>query len=164
MEKDLGALEKEDPLSIRPPVWYWVFVTASEHFKVSIQKILGLGQAWEQSWNYSNEQTQLVIDAACQNNKLSEDKFWKVVKKRIQKEREVVSKKLEERRREVDRQLLLVSLPSGSELDKIQKYEAHICRLIFKSLHELQRLQAARQSLHPSAPLAVDIDINTSAT
>lgn len=43
---------------------------------------------------------------------------------------------------------------------KIIRYEASIERGIYKALHELQRLQAARSGEKPPLPVAVDIDIN----
>jgi len=43
---------------------------------------------------------------------------------------------------------------------KLIRYESSIERGIYKALHELQRIQAARNGERPPAPLAVDIDIS----
>ena len=43
--------------------------------------------------------------------------------------------------------------------ERIMRYEASIERGIFKSLHELQRLQAIRKGEKISAPIALDIDL-----
>ena len=51
----------------------------------------------------------------------------------------------------------LATLPNEADLAKIQRYEAHISRQFYKALHELQMVQTGRQSLHPSAPLAIDV-------
>ena len=47
-------------------------------------------------------------------------------------------------------------------LGKFRRYEAHIDRTLYKALHELQRLQAARFGQKVSAPVAIDIDISKS--
>jgi hypothetical protein len=39
-----------------------------------------------------------------------------------------------------------------NKLEKVARYEAHLSRLLFKALHELEALQARRQ--YGSAPLA----------
>ena len=54
-------------------------------------------------------------------------------------------------------------LPSGEELDKISRYEAHLERCLYRALHELQRLQAARDGLVPP-PMAVDVNVNSTTT
>jgi len=43
--------------------------------------------------------------------------------------------------------------------ERIMRYEANIERGIFKSLHELQRLQAIRKGEKIAAPIALDIDL-----
>ena len=47
-------------------------------------------------------------------------------------------------------------------LGKFRRYEAHIDRTLYKALHELQRLQAARLGHKVLAPLAIDIDVTKS--
>jgi hypothetical protein len=42
---------------------------------------------------------------------------------------------------------------------KLPRYETSIERSLFKALHELQRLQAARRGQYVPAPVAVDIDV-----
>jgi len=49
-------------------------------------------------------------------------------------------------------------LQSG-ELDRIQRYETSKERQMYRALHELQRLQAARQSAMALAPVALDVDL-----
>ena len=43
---------------------------------------------------------------------------------------------------------------------KLVRYETSIERGIYKALHELQRLQAARMGEKPPAPIAVDVDVS----
>ena len=43
---------------------------------------------------------------------------------------------------------------------KLIRYESSIERGIYKALHELQRLQAARMGEKPPAPIAIDVDVS----
>ena len=51
-------------------------------------------------------------------------------------------------------------LKSQSTLTTFQRYESNIERSLFKSLHELQRLQAARHGGPVSIPAALDLNIS----
>ena len=65
------------------------------------------------------------------------------------------------RAEEVEREIELLSrqrlLPDGKTLEKVSRYEAHLSRLMFKALHELEALQVRRSG--GAAPLArLDVD------
>ena len=47
-----------------------------------------------------------------------------------------------------------------SDADLFFRYETMLERSIYKALHELQRIQAARAGEKPPAPIAVDVDIS----
>ena len=79
---DLDALDTEDPIAIRPDIWVQVFIVASEQFRVPIRKILGLKMPWDEHDGFSKEESQQVIDAACQRTEISEQEFWQAVKKK----------------------------------------------------------------------------------
>ncbi len=51
------------------------------------------------------------------------------------------------------------SIPAGFELDRLLKYEGSIEKQFYKALHELQRLQAARNHQPVPPPVAIDIDV-----
>ena len=104
------------------------------------------------------------VEACCQSEDISEKQFWEKVVEQVQFELDETVKKLECRRLEIGQQRLLATLPDDRRLAKIQSYEAHLSREFYKALQELQRLQAARVSSIPTAPMAVDIDIQTSTT
>ena len=53
-------------------------------------------------------------------------------------------------------------LPDQAELTKLTRYESHLERSLFRTLHELQRLQASRTGGAP-APVAVDVSVDTGA-
>ena len=58
--------------------------------------------------------------------------------------------------------LSLVVLRNGDAartLTNLSRYEAAIERSLYRALHELQRLQAARKKGSPLAPMAVDVDV-----
>lgn len=49
---------------------------------------------------------------------------------------------------------------ANNETEQILRYETTIERSIYKALHELQRLQAARLGEKPPLPINVDIDVS----
>lgn len=51
------------------------------------------------------------------------------------------------------------SLLPGRELERISKYEAHLQRLLERTLHELQRLQGLRLGQDVEVPRAVDVTV-----
>ena len=49
----------------------------------------------------------------------------------------------------------------ANALSKLSRYEAAIERSLYKALHELQRLQAARRADgNATPPLAIDVDVS----
>ena len=57
----------------------------------------------------------------------------------------------------LERALGALSLPDPGVRETISRYEAHNDRSLFKSLHELQRQQAARRGDAVTAPVVVDV-------
>jgi hypothetical protein len=55
-------------------------------------------------------------------------------------------------------------LPDGRVLEKIGRYEAAAERSLYKALHELQRLQAARQGQAVTPPAVLDVDVSVGGT
>jgi hypothetical protein len=47
---------------------------------------------------------------------------------------------------------------SNNDIEKLIRYETAIERSLYKALHELQRIQLARSTRKPIAPLAIDLD------
>jgi len=56
-----------------------------------------------------------------------------------------------------------MSMIANQSTEKILRYETTIERGIYKALHELQRIQAARVGDKPFAPLAIDLDVSGDA-
>jgi hypothetical protein len=54
-------------------------------------------------------------------------------------------------------------IPSDAESQKIQRYEAHLERSLYKALHELQRMQSVRRGQPVPPPVALDVDVSTPA-
>jgi len=55
-------------------------------------------------------------------------------------------------------------LPDEAQLEKVRRYEWHLERALYKAMHELQRLQAARQGQLVPAPVAVDVSVDGAAS
>jgi len=51
-------------------------------------------------------------------------------------------------------------MPIAPSALKIARYESHLERSLYRALHELQRLQAARSGGRFPIPLAVDLDVS----
>ena len=81
------------------------------------------------------------------------------MREQAQEEYERVSMHLERSRWTLERQRLLASLPDDRRLAKVQRYEAYLSRQFYRTLHELQRLQAARQGSPVAPPTAIDVDM-----
>ncbi len=99
---------------------------------------------------------------------------WRL-RRALRMERDVVRESLEEERAEAD------FLPSPEEPDltadraaartlaytdtygKLSRYEAHIERGMYRALHEIERLQAARQGRSVEPPRAVEVGLEVGA-
>jgi len=111
--------------------------------------------------SYSPEQFQDLIASACGQVKLSEDDLRTQLKGYLGEEIHRRKKELERNAHQLELHRCLASLPKDSELNRILKYQSRIDRGLFKSLHELQRLQASRQGGKPLLPAAVDVTVDT---
>jgi len=69
---------------------------------------------------------------------------------RTERQRDTLNRTLDQYRR-------LSLLPDGEELAKICRYEAHLERMLSKTMHELQRRQAMRLGRPVPLPLVVDV-------
>ena len=58
------------------------------------------------------------------------------------------------------RLMALRDMLAGNSTEKILRYETTIERQIYKALHELIRLQMARQGQKPPAPVAIDLGVS----
>jgi len=54
-------------------------------------------------------------------------------------------------------------LPTAETLDKVSRYETHLERSLFRTLHELQRLQEQRLG-HPVPTMALDVNVSQEAS
>jgi hypothetical protein len=61
---------------------------------------------------------------------------------------------------EQKKRLALVDMLSGDTTEKIMRYETAIEKQIYRALHELIRLQMARQGEKPPAPIAIDLEVS----
>ena len=66
-----------------------------------------------------------------------------------------------------DKETLAIAFTNASvktdTLAKLSRYEVGIERSLFRSLHELQRLQATRQGREVDAPRVIDVTVSTPA-
>ena len=112
----------------------------------------------------SEDSIRSVVAAACKELKISKAELWLQIRKYKLSRFNELATEIERRVPDVEQITQTASLPSEANLNKIQRYEAHLSREFYKALHELQRLQAARLGFRPSVPVAVDIDVNSAPT
>jgi hypothetical protein len=62
--------------------------------------------------------------------------------------------------RQVERKRAHLLLPEGESEGKVLRYENHLSRQLYQALHELQRLQAARDGQPVPPPAAVEVGVN----
>ena len=156
----LSALETDDPLETYPDLWMNVFAVAKERFKVPIRNLLHLDRHWNMFPEFPREEIDLVISEASRRGNVSSQEFWDAVRKDVRQQHEHVDRNWQNRRRELEREGLLPRMPNDRDLAKVQRYEANTSRQFYRALHELQRVQAARNGFNPPPPLAVDVDVD----
>ncbi|MGI8554388.1 MAG: hypothetical protein ACR2PL_26915 [Dehalococcoidia bacterium] len=156
--RDLEALAEEEPLSGSGELWRRVLAVAATRFKTPVRSLLKLKMPWTALAACGQEQVEMVIDATCERAGISEEQFWSSVRTQAKTEYTEAAAILGLRRAELAWQRQIKVLPEQTSLDSVQRYEAHLSRQFYRALHELQRLQAARQGLTGVAPLAIDIE------
>ena len=57
-------------------------------------------------------------------------------------------------------EVIRADLAGSNILSKFHRYEAHIDRILYRALHEFQRLQAKRRGQPVSAPVTIDVSLN----
>lgn len=115
-------------------------------------------------WTDFNGWTRESLDAAVQSlGKISEDPDldpWEEATKAATVNLQVALSKEEDHAAHMDRKRRAALLPEGETLDKVSRYETTLERSLFRTLHELQRLQAARAGERVLPPAAVDVDLS----
>ncbi len=76
-----------------------------------------------------------------------------------QKAHEIRSMHFDEKQDQIERNAIREML-INEDIEKLQKYETTIERSIYRALHELQRIQAARNGEKPPLPIALDVIID----
>lgn len=94
------------------------------------------------------------------NETVRTDDPWRLVTLNASMEATAARKQYEARvaAREADLRKRL--LPEDGTMEKVTRYEAHLERSLFRTLHELQRLQAARGEGVGPVPAVLDVDVN----
>ncbi len=103
----------------------------------------------------------MLIAVACQREAITRGEFWDEWDHLVEDRLEIACSTLNEVALEAQQEIDLASFPDEAELAKIQRYEAHLSRQQDKALHELQRLQVARLTKCPSAPAAIDVNLDS---
>ena len=57
-------------------------------------------------------------------------------------------------------EIFATSCEYGDQYSKLRRYEAHLDRLLYRALHELERVQLARQGEAVAAPAVVEVTVH----
>jgi len=102
-----------------------------------------------------------TIAAMAEREGKSTDELFSSVRINVYYKVATLQRQLEAAVARLDRSRREHLLPEPKVRDTLARYEAHLDRSLYKALHELQRLQAARAG--QSVPLPVAIDVNLDA-
>jgi hypothetical protein len=118
--------------------------------------------SWSQfdGWTVGRVRQGIAAMAAAEGDEVGPDallvaalEHFRVETIKVKPEADAVARDLDHMRRE----RLLAAVP---ETDRIARYEAHLSRQLAQSLHELQRLQAARAGVPVTPPAVVDVSVS----
>jgi hypothetical protein len=116
-------------------------------------------------WSDFDGWTRGALEAAVQSvARMASDEYsredpWEEAHKTAETEVVAAREARERRAVDLDRKRKDALLPDEETLEKVSRYETTLERSLFRTLHELQRLQAARGGLALPPPAAVDMDL-----
>jgi hypothetical protein len=100
-----------------------------------------------------------LTERACRAVKEHRDELAAEVRRLTAKVKELQR----ERKMLLDRTQAQRALPEENAEAKVLRYEAHLNRQLFQTLHELERIQASRAGQQVQPPLAVDVGVEVSS-
>jgi len=86
---------------------------------------------------------------------------WKEAQDEAESRLQLARATQEANEKDLDRDRKEALIPSEETLEKVSRYEAALERSLFRTIHELRRLQAARDGVALPPPAAVDVDLST---
>lgn len=86
---------------------------------------------------------------------------WELAVKKAEVNAQVAGEAQKDREAALDAERHKALLPEDEVLEKVSRYETALERSLFKTLHELQRLQASRSGAPLLPPVALDVDLST---
>jgi hypothetical protein len=125
--------------------------------EISIPGVPENSQEWEGYEGWTAGTVRAGIDAIASATEEDPEELLKVVTDSAK--RDIIGKEqaVEQVEQDLERMCRERLLPDEKTLEKVARYEAHLSRLMFKALHELEALQVRRSG--GSAPLArLDVD------
>jgi hypothetical protein len=109
-------------------------------------------------WTAGRVREYLGLIAA--RSKRDVDRVWRDALEWVAKKAEKTAKKRDQELTRVDHARRSHLVAPDQTLEKITRYETTLERSLHKTLHELQRLQAARQGQAVSPPAVLDVDVS----
>ncbi len=88
------------------------------------------------------------------------DEAWQTCADLAKKDVRVATEALREAEARLQRSVRARVLLSAKGLEKVARYETHLERSLYRALHEIQRMQAARNGAGGTLPMALDVDVS----
>jgi hypothetical protein len=120
-------------------------------------KWLPAGTAWSAFDAWTAGRVRECVAALCAYARRTPDATWRHLAAAAADRIKTLDHRRADAARLLDRHRRANLLPAETEMSRITRYEASIERSLYKSLHELQRMQAVRQGQHVPPPVAVDV-------
>ena len=155
--KPVGALETRLVEDIAADFWR---LSRSRRIEAGVLAWVRYEIEWERARGQAKEYEKLLLKGLdfpgiTIVNKQAHDKAMKAAKK---------AKSLQEQELPTLGLAFLKDAEGANALSKVSRYEALISRAVYRALHELQRLQAAREGGKVLAPVAVDVNVDVGLT
>ena len=138
----------EDSIVVRS--WPQLFEFVDGQFESPIESALGLDEEWSLRSDFSPAEVATLIRAVINDRAIDLGRFWKLYEIDLEAQILKLASGLGNTAEQPDYDVQLASLPTNQAMERVQRYEAHLSRLFYRALHELERLQAIRIALELS--------------
>ena len=126
--------------------WVLLFEFVDKEFDSSVESVLQIGEDWGEKSHFPTADVAKLIRIVVANSGIELPEFWAKYEADLDLKIIELAMQVASSADAVSYDLQLASLPSTQAMEKVQRYEAHLSRLFYRALHELQHLQAIRIS------------------
>jgi hypothetical protein len=137
--------------------WVPLFEFVDEEFDSPIETALELSGGWHEVLEFSNADVIKLIRVVVENAEIDLPDFWAKYEANLDSRIVELATRVASRAEATSYDLQVASLPSNPAMEKVQRYEAHLSRLFYRALNELQYLQGIR--IKNTSIVVPDVDV-----